>query len=386
MKPKRILALILCAVLIASALYGCNSDADVMPPVDPPSENNSPSEGAFADDHRHAVDLEAAFAAFAPETTMIIAGELEVTWAKLFFLLCSNINTMISTFGAFPDLSLTVPDGRTYAEALLDYAADNALRYLSFEYGAMVLGVTLSEEEQEMLDTTFESMVEMFGDVETLCDIIWNINGVCNLELFLHLIYLDYLPLAIFYNVFGENGEHLSDEDLSEFTADNGYLMAKHILRMTTEDDDEAPLREIKDILFQLNNYDGDDLNAFFDELMFEHSEDQGALSMFPDGYLFQHGDMEEPFYEATAALEIGAFSGIVETENGYHIILRLPIDFDAVPISSLFLGDDSSLRLIAALDMFDIAASEWRDSLSPVFTTEYKSIDIATLFVPCDD
>ena len=386
MKLKRMLAIILCAAILSCATYGCKTDTEDASPLDPPSENGNPSDGAVADNYRQSVDFDAAFSAFAPDTVMIVAGEFEVTWAKLFFLLCSSISSMISAFGAFPDLSLTVSDGITYAEALLDSAVEYALHYLALEYGAMVLGVTLNEEELEMLNANYEDLVEMYGGEEPLCELIWRNSGIYDLELFLHLLYLNYLPLSILYSMFGQDGELVSDEDVSEFAADEGYLMAKHILRMKTEDNDEAPRVEIEDVLLRLNNYDGDDLEGFFDELMFEYSEDSGGLSMFPDGYLFQLGDMQESFCEAAAALEIGAYSGIVETENSYDIILRLPLDYDAVPIASLIVGDDTPLRIITAVYLFDMAIAEWRDSLLPVFTAEFESIDIETLFVLRED
>ena len=98
-------------------------------------------------------------------------------------------------------------------------------------------------------------------------------------------------------------------------------------------DDNRKPLSDdviagkrtqAEDLLTQLQAVDSDGLPAKFDELMMAHSEDNPQNN--PGGYLAAPGDMVAPFEEASLALKEGELSGIVESEFGYHIILRLPL------------------------------------------------------------
>ena len=45
------------------------------------------------------------------------------------------------------------------------------------------------------------------------------------------------------------------------------------------------------------------------------------------DGYYFMEGMMVEPFYKGAVSLKENEISGLVESEYGYHIIKRLPME-----------------------------------------------------------
>ena len=149
----------------------------------------------------------------------------------------------------------------------------------------------------------------------------------------------DMSTVGVLYNqmkdgLFREGGEYAPAEDaLTSYAVENDLLCAKHILLMTQdmttgealpEADAAAKKAQAEDILAQLQAIeDPAELEAKFDELMNEYSEDTG-LSTHPNGYVFTAGEMVAEFEEATRALEFGAVSGIVESSYGYHIIMRL--------------------------------------------------------------
>ena len=70
-----------------------------------------------------------------------------------------------------------------------------------------------------------------------------------------------------------------------------------------------------------------------FEELMNENSEDvdsSGNVNGGADGYTFGPGEMVTEFEEGTAALAVGEISQPIQSDYGYHIILRLDADNEA--------------------------------------------------------
>jgi len=376
--------------MIVSAAFGCSSEdkEDLSPDVTAPPDDTSGFTAGIEEvpsvvDPSFTVDYDAAFAAFEPDTAMMVVGDHTVTWAELFFLIREELHYLIEDIGGFPNLSAMQPDGITYAEMIKEFVQLNAMQFRAFEQGALFLDITLSEEDLEKIDTAIRSMVSAAGSDELFAHMLWERSCVYDPDLYYYLIRLDYLAFLIYENQFGEYGELVSDAQLAEATKNDGYVMAKHIMREKTGDSSVVQRRDLRKILDELDGYSGDNLSYFFDDLMFQHSEDGGGLSDFPGGYLFQAGDLDDAFYEACLKLEEGQYSGILETTYAFHILYRVPIVYDTVPISIAMSGDTSTLRMIAVADMFEALIAGWRENLvpAPVFTAEFESLDLAAVF-----
>lgn len=137
-----------------------------------------------------------------------------------------------------------------------------------------------------------------------------------------------------------EGGRFDATKDaIRTYMEDAGILKAKHILLLTKDPnvDGKAYSKEkiakqkklAEDLLAQLRA--SEDPTPLFDQLMHEYSEDSG-LEANPNGYLFSTNPdgvdftsrMVPEFEEGTKALAFNQISDIVESEYGYHIILRL--------------------------------------------------------------
>ena len=62
-----------------------------------------------------------------------------------------------------------------------------------------------------------------------------------------------------------------------------------------------------------------------FDEVAAEYGDDEQADPVY--GRYFTHGMYPEEFEKAAKALSVGEISGVIETEVGYHIIMRIAQD-----------------------------------------------------------
>jgi hypothetical protein len=90
---------------------------------------------------------------------------------------------------------------------------------------------------------------------------------------------------------------------------------------------------------------------------------------------------MVSAFADAAKALEVGQFTqDIVTADYGYHIIYRIPLNYDTVPIANAN-SSSYSLRYLVAQQMFSAVVETWGGSLNVVYSDEYKSLDFAKLF-----
>ena len=386
-KFRRSLALILCAAMLFALFTGCidpeveepEDDIEVVPPAPAPDQEQIDD---YPYDHdADSIDFEAAIASFPPDTIMVKAGDFTLSWADMYFFFFRSIVNLIQSFQSSFDWDEELDDGKTLSDLVMELSTEEAVSFIVYMYGANALGISISGEDLEMLNADIDSMVASYDSIEDFERALRDNNGFYNFEVFKRLLKVEFAVGLMITELYGEDAGSFPDEKVADYVVRNEYMMAKHILRLKTEDDDQKPLKESEEILKQLKKrINDDDFLDYFDELMRENSEDPGSEAL-PQGYLFQPYEMVEPFSEATASLEFGQLSGIVETDYGYHIILRLPVDYDDVPYSLASSGQYNTLRQLAAIDDFDSIMQGWREELNLEYTPEYRSINIADMF-----
>ena len=178
-------------------------------------------------------------------------------------------------------------------------------------------GVTLSDSDYQQVYALRDQTIENFGgELEQYFE---------ELDMF-HMtekVYIDriahYLYNEKFSAVFIEECKP-EDQEILDYIHEN-YVRVKHILVKTEglDDSQKAEARSRADRVLERAK-----AGESFEELVKEISED----GMDPElGYYFTYGTMVEPFEKASYELELDEISEIVESQFGYHIIKRYPMD-----------------------------------------------------------
>lgn len=207
--------------------------------------------------------------------------------------------------------------------------------------------------------------------------------------------YFFYLYSTIYQPLFSKLNDIYLEDDSSDFVSasraatleymnENDYVRAKHILiQFPDGENEDGTLTDAQkeEVLAKANEV-LDKVNAMsdiseFDALIEQYNEDPGMTSN-PDGYYFTKGEMFEEFENAAYSLKEGETSGLVETPYGYHILLKLPLDDDALENSDLFANVSSTVLNELLLEVGKNYEIEYADTYSErvdAFIEEYKAM-----------
>lgn len=348
------------------------------PSVTDPSGTETPA---------NSIDMAAACAAYAPETVVMTVNGEPVYWDEYFYWMQEAITLVNYYYGGVTDWNdpCVFDETITYAEYVREYADDTVLMYRTMEKKAAELGLELDEEDRAYLDELWQSDIDSIGSEEELLARLEELYLTRDIYYYINTISI--LADKVYLEQYGENGDKLAEEDVIEFGSSSGYMRVKHILYKTTDDNDAAlSEEEIQQQLAAaqaaaaqvLAVEDPAEREALFDELMAEYSDDTG-LAAYPDGYCFTAGDMVEEFYLASLALEEYGVSDPVESSYGYHVIMRLPLRSEDIPISD----GVNTLRVLAATEMFNANVTAWTEELLQEFEPGFEvgSLDMSAIF-----
>ena len=328
----KLLSAALAAGVLAASLAGCG---DNTASTDLPLPSEVPA------------DIIQEAAGIAKDTPLITVDGVEVPAEEVLYWVSSYAD-QYAAWG-MTDLTMDMGNGQTLGQYYLDSAVETATLYQLMENKAEELKLGWSEENQtsydEQVQTMKTSLAQQAGlDMETQADkadteLVRLISYMgLSQEGFFHINQASFLYNNLMEGLYGPEGTEAPDADRLE---EAGVLHAKHILIKAvpvtdeagnvTDDGMAAALTEAQGLYDQLMA--AEDPVTLFDQLMTEHTDDvdaSGNINGGAEGYTFGPNEMVDEFYEGAKALAEGEISQPIQSQYGYHIILRLSADNEA--------------------------------------------------------
>ena len=329
----RMFSAALAAGVLAASLAGCGAKPAASTELPLPSEVPE--------------DIIMQTAGIARDTPLLTVDGAEVPAEELLYWVSSYAD-QYAAWG-MTDFAMDMGDGQTLGQYYLDSAVETAALYQLMENKAQELKLGWTEENQtsydEQVQTMKTSLAQQAGlDIETQSDKVdteyvrlISYMGLSQ-EGFFHINQASFLYNNLMEGLYGAEG---TDAPNADKLNEAGVLHAKHILIKAepvtdadgnvTDDGMAAALTEAQGLYDQLMA--AEDPMTLFDQLMTEHTDDvdaSGNVNGGAEGYTFGDGEMVTEFYEGTKALAEGEISQPIQSQYGYHIILRLSADNEA--------------------------------------------------------
>ena len=323
--------------------------------------------------------VEASLAFLDPDAEVLSVGGLSVSWREYHAYMLMAVAHILNETGetsvadwdaAYSGAVTQYSQAMSYGEYVKFYAWDTAGLYRTIDLQFAAQGLTLDADRVETKET-FMSKNGLTEDAEF--DDYLAENGLTE-DLFNAIQEGNTKYGLLLEAQFGKNGQDCPDSEVAAYAESFGYVRVKQIFISGVTD---TSREKAETILAALQAAAPEELETVFDEYVESDSEDDSGKSVYPDGYLYLPGSMNDAFEAAAEALGENQLGGVVESSSGYHIILRLPIDYDQVPY-----GASVPLRYLAAADRFDSIMAMWQASEETVYTETYDQIIPAEVFV----
>ena len=358
MKKTKLLAAALALVMLA----GCTTAANPSPT--PAAENS---------------DLAYLAAGLRKDHPIATVDGVSVTAGEYLFWLTNSI-AMRQYYGYLS----TDAGWAAMAEELKADALDTAVLYQVIRAKVAERGITLSAEEVQQMEDELADAIEQLGGEDAF---LGELDMMCvDKEGYLALNEVSYLYRALQDKLVEEGAIEVTQADIDDFVAEyieaNGLYGAKHILISTRretetgyEDFSDAEKAEAYQLAWNLRDQlaQSGDSEELFDELMNQFSEDgrdpeTGELYS-PEGYTLVFAGQMVPEFEAGAlALKVGEIGDIVQTDYGYHIIMRIDLDTELL--------EQFAAQTVTATYKMGLLSQEWVDQAAVVTEAAYDTID----------
>ena len=342
----------------------------------------------------HSLDYEAIRALYPADTAAITLEDEVMDWDLYADWLRTNgmqyeeyFKQMAAYYGVAADWTGSMGDGTgaNYAKGLLNETNETLASFMAIKALAKEKGISLDEEALKSLEP--ETMAhQILGEDATVEQLAEELENTSHLSVRAFQFYSEALDLytRLAEELYGAQGEKLSEADIVKALEDQGYISAHHILFMTidpmTGKELEADvvadkLKQANEIVEELRAIqDQEELLKRFRELKDQYCEDTGKTA-YPDGYTFTPGTMVSVFEDTVNALKDFEVSEPVQSSYGYHIIMRLPLTGDSLLFSPQ--GTPQTARVSVAQEKITHDLDDYYAAHPPVYAEGLEDLDL---------
>ena len=347
----------------------------------------------------HSLDYEAIRALYPADTAAItLEGEvmdwdLYADWLRTNGLQYEEyFKQMAAYYGVAADWTGSIGDGTgaTYAKGLLNETNDTLASFLAIKALAKEKGISLDEEALKSLEP--EAMAhQILGENATVEQLAEELENTSHMSVNAFRFYSEALDLytLLAQELYGTQGEKLTEEEITADLTEHGYISAHHILFMTIDpmtgkeleaDVVAEKLKQANEIVEELRAIkDQDELLKRFKEIKDQYCEDTGKTA-YPDGYTFTPGTMVQVFEDTVKALKDYEVSEPVQSSYGYHIIMRLPLGADSLLFSPQ--GTPQTARVTVAQEKITHDLDDYFAAHPPVYAEGLEDLDLTQYIV----
>ena len=343
------------------------------------------------------VDFEALYALHDPDEKVLSINGKEESWGDYFYILytqAEQIENYFDSMAMYYGMRFSWDDPveengtSTYAEAVVESAENLVKQLAALEGFAEENGIEISEELRATIENQKQAdIVSVLGEEGTADAFFEYLEGLyLSPEMYDRAVMQNVLYQECFNSLYGPNAEKISDETVLNYLNENGYVSAAHILFLYNDPesgevrDDEtlsAEKTELEKLAKELRNYpDKRAREKAFLAKAEELSEDSGK-AYYPEGYTYTPGTMVPQFEDAVNALAEYEISDVVETDYGYHIIMRLPLSADAIVELNSSTGEPRTAKMLFANQDYGSRLQAYSDSLQVEWLPGCKAPDL---------
>ena len=330
------------------------------------------------------VDFEALYALHDPDEKVLSINGKEECWGDYFYILytqAEQIENYFDSMAMYYGMRFSWDDPveengtSTYAEAVVESAENLVKQLAALEGFAEENGIEISEELRATIESQKQAdIVSVLGEEGTADAFFEYLEGLyLSPEMYDRAVTQNVLYQECFNSLYGANAEKISDETALNYLNENGYVSAAHILFLYNDPEsgearDEETLAvkkaKLESIVKELRSYaDKHARKKAFLKYAEELSED-GGKTYYPKGYTYTPGTMVSQFENAVNALAEYEVSDVVETDYGYHIIMRLPLAADAIVELNSSTGEPRTAKMLFANQDYGNRLQAYSDSL----------------------